>query len=178
MRRSRSYVIAGLLAAGVLFAGCGGDDGESDTAADEATTEETAVDAVTGEEYQAQIEEALAPLSEVSTTPPTSPEQGTEQLAQIEGALSEGVENLQGVEPPAELQEPHDRLIAAFETFQQATADAQESAEAGDTQALTNEFVPAATEFQQELVEISQDLQAAGLELQPQAPPGGGGGGN
>jgi hypothetical protein len=180
MRRSRTYVIAGLLAAGVLFAGCGGDD-ESDTAADTGATTEEATAALSEEDYRTEVEGVLTPLGEelqrigTETSGQTTPEGVAEGLADTEEALQSGIDDLEAIEPPENLQEPHDRMIVALEDFAQATTEAREGAESGDLQAVATDYVTAATDFQQELQAVLQDFEAAGLDVQPG---GGSGGGN
>jgi hypothetical protein len=185
MRRSRSYVIAGLLAAGVLFAGCGGDDSESDTAADTGATTEESAAGLSEEDYRTEVEGVLTPLGEelqtigTETSGQTTPEGVAQGLADTEEALQTGIDDLGAIEPPEELQEPHDRMIAALEDFRQATTEAREGAESGDLQAVATDYVTAATDFQQELQAVLEDFQAAGLDVAPgAAPSGGGGGGN
>lgn len=185
MKKSRSYVIAGLLAAGVLVAGCGGDDDDTDTAADTgATTEETSPEdeatALSEDEYRTEVEGVLTPLGEGlqeignETSNQTTPEGVADGLAQAEDELETAITDLQAIQPPENLQEPHERLIAALEDFQQATADAREGAESGDVQAIATDYVQAATDFQTELAQVVQDFQDAGLEIQPQSGSGGG----
>lgn len=178
MRKSRSYVIAGLLAAGVLFAGCGGDDDDTDTAADTSAEEEATE--LSDDEYRTEVEGVLTPLGEglqqigTETSDQTTPEGVADGLSEAEGVLQTGIEDLQAIQPPENLQEPHDRMIAALEAFEQATAEAREGAESGDVQAIATDYVQAATDFQAELTEVVQDFQDAGLELQPESAPSGG----
>jgi hypothetical protein len=181
MRRRRSYLIAGLLVAGALFAGCG--DDESDTSAENGeTTEETA--ALSEDEYRTEVESVLTPLGEdlqrigTDTSSQTTPEGVASGLGDAEEALQGGIEDLEAIQPPENLQEPHDRMIAALQEFEQATATAREGAESGDIQAVATEYVEAATNFQTELLEVVQDFQDAGLEIEPGASSGDGGGGN
>lgn len=154
MRSSRSRLVAGLLVAGALVAGCGGGDELSE------------------EEYREEVEGVLTPLGEELTTigtetsNQTTPEGVADGLGQAEEALETGVTDLEDIEPPSDLQEPHDRMVAAIETFEQETQTAREGAEEGDLQAVATEYVTAATEFQSELAEVVQDFQDAGLDIQ------------
>lgn len=181
MRKSGSYVIAGVLVAGALFAGCGGDDSESDTAAEE-TTEETA--ALSEDEYRAEVEGVLTPLGEElqaigsETSTQTTPEGVADGLGEAETALQTGIDDLEAIQPPEEFQKPHDRLIAALQDFQEATTTAREGAESGDIQAIATDYVQAATDFQTELTEVVQDFEDAGLEIEPSATTPSDGGGN
>ena len=181
MRRSRSYVIAGLLVAGALFAGCGGDDSESDTAAAPEETTESA--ALSDEEYQTEVEGVLTPLGEdlqrigSETSSQTTPEGVAQGLGDAEEVLQTGIDDLEAIQPPENLQEPHDRMIAAIEDFQAATTTAREGAESGDIQSIATDYVQAATDFQTELMAVIQDFEDAGLDIQAGATSGGGSGG-
>lgn len=177
MRRSMIYLIAGLVMAGALLAGCGGDDSESDAGAPPEETE-----ALSEEDYRTEVEGVLTPLGEelqtigAETSGQTTPEGVAQGLADTEAALQGGVDDLEAIQPPENLQEPHDRMIAAIEEFLQATTQAREGAESGDLQAVATDYVTAATNFQQELMSVLQDFEDAGLDVQPGAAPESGGG--
>lgn len=155
MRDRKKQAIAGLLAIGALAAGCGGDELSED-------------------EYREEIEAVVPPLLQdlqaVSgeASQQTTPEGVAEGLGETETVLDTGVTDLEEIEPPEELSEPHDRLVAAVAAFEQATADAREGAESGDIQAIAPEYVTAATEFQTELAEVGQEFEDAGVEFEPQ----------
>lgn len=158
MRSSRSKAFAGLLVIGALVAGCGGGDELSD------------------EEYQDEVQAALAPLEELQqitpeTPPDASPEEAAqaagEQFEQLDSALQTSTDDLEAIEPPSDFEEPHGRLVEAFSSFQAATAEAQGAAEEGDTEALSGYFT-SLTEFQQELTEVGQEFEDAGLEIDEQ----------
>lgn len=152
--KSRKHVLAGVLVAGVLVAGCGGGLSE--------------------EEYQDEVEGVLTPLGDelqtigTETSRQTTPEGVAEGLGEAEAALETGVADLEEIEPPDNLQEPHDALVDAVSTFEQATADARTGAEEGELEAVATEYVTAATDFQQEVTEVVQQFEDAGLELEPQ----------
>lgn len=158
--RSRKHVVAGVLAIGALVVGCGGGLSE--------------------DEYREEVEGVLTPLGEelqtigTETSSQTTPEGIAEGLGEAQGALETGVGDLEEIEPPDDLQEPHDRLVASLSDFEQATAEALEGAESADSadspelQEVATEYVTAATEFQQEVTEVVQEFEDAGLELEPQ----------
>lgn len=177
MTRRMLYLIAGMIMAVALLAGCGDDD-ESDTSAE--TTEESA--ALSEDEYRTEVEGVLTPLGEElqtigsDTSTQTTPEGVADGLADAEAALETGITDLEAIQPPENLQEPHDRMIAALRQFQEATATAREGAESGDIQAIATDYVQAATDFQAELTEVVQDFQDAGLEIEPGATSGSGSG--
>lgn len=151
---SRKQAVAGLIAVGALLAGCGGGLSE--------------------EEYRTEVEGVLAPLGEdlqaigTDTSSQTTPEGVAEGLGEAEDALETGVTDLEEIDPPDDLQEPHDSLVTAVSDFEQATADAREGAESGDLEAVATEYVTAATDFQQDVTEVVQEFQDAGLDIQPQ----------
>lgn len=145
-----------LLVVGALVAGCGGGLSE--------------------EEYRGEVEDALAPLAELQnvtpeTPPDASPDEAAaaagEQFGELESALQTSTEELEGIDPPDDFQEPHDRLVDAFGSFQQATEEAAGAAESGDLEALGG-YAQAASDFQQEVTEIGQEFEDAGLDINPQ----------
>jgi hypothetical protein len=154
MRSRKTHAVVGLLAVGALVAGCGGGLSEG--------------------EYREEVEGVLTPLGEelqtigTDTTSQTTPEGVADGLGDAEAALETGVGDLEEIEPPDELQEPHDSLVTVLSDFEEATAGAREGAESGDLEAVGTEYVTAATDFQQQLTEVVQEFQDAGLELQPQ----------
>lgn len=154
MRSRRMQAVVGVLAVGALVVGCGGGLSE--------------------DEYKEEVEGVLTPLSEElqtigsETSTQTTPEVVADGLGDAEAALQTGVEDLEGIEPPEDLQEPHDSLVTAVADFEQATGDAREGAESGDLEAVATEYVTAATDFQQELTDVVQEFQDAGLDIEPQ----------
>jgi hypothetical protein len=146
--------LVGSLVAAALVAGCGGE--------------------LSNEEYQGEVEGVLEPLGEelqrigTETTMQTSPEEVAGGLGEAEDTLDTGITDLEEIEPPGDLEEPHDRLIGAFESFRDATTEAREAAEENDQEALLSEYPAAATEFQSEVADIAQEFEEAGLELDPQ----------
>ncbi len=154
MGSRKIHAVAGFLAVGALVAGCGGGLSE--------------------DEYREEVEGVLTPLGEElqtigsETSSQTTAEGVADGLGEAEGALETGVTDLEELEPPDDLQEPHDALVTAVSDFEEATASAREGAESGDLEAVATEYVTAATDFQQELTDVVQQFQDAGLELQPQ----------
>jgi len=148
--------IVGAFAALMLVAGCGGGLSE--------------------EEYQQEVEGILEPLGtrlqEIGNqqVDPNSLDDVAAQLGEADTVLQDGIDDLEGIEPPEDLQAPHDRMIGALETFEQATADAETAAEDGDAQAIVQDYPAAATEFQAELDETVQDFQDAGLDVNAPTP--------
>ena len=154
MRSRKMHAVAGLLVVGALVAGCGGGLSE--------------------DEYREEVEGVLTPLGDElqtiggETSSQTTPEGVADGLGQAEDVLATGVEDLEEIEPPDDLQEPHDGLVTALADFEEATASAREGAESGDLEAVATEYVTAATDFQQELSDVVQEFEDAGLELEPQ----------
>jgi hypothetical protein len=152
--RSRKHLVAGVLTVAAIVAGCGGGLSE--------------------DEYREEVEGVLTPLGDelqtigTDTSTQTTPEGVAEGLGEAEGVLETGVADLEEIEPPDDLQEPHDALVEAVSTFEQATADARAGAEEGDLEAVATEYVTAATDFQQEVTDVVQQFEDSGLELEPQ----------
>ncbi len=161
-----------LLAAAALVAGCGGDDDD--------TTEATGAEpdtALSDDEYRQQLLEVLTPLGQElqQITAEAQDEQSLDQaatsLGEVRDVVRRAIDGVERIEAPDQFQAPQERLIAALEQFEQATADAQRAAESGDRQAIVEDYPAAATQLQQELSEVVQDYQEAGLEVQAPTSP-------
>jgi hypothetical protein len=143
------------------IAGCGG-------GAEPATTEAAPL---SPEEYQAQLEGALQPMSDElsriqsESATETSPEGLAGALGEMETALQTAVDDLSAITPPEELAAPHDQLIAAFEDFNQGTAEARGSLEEDDVQAFGSTYQEATLQLQQDLATVDQEFQREGVDL-------------
>lgn len=169
------YGLVAVLTAAALVGGCGGDDEESATPQETTAEEATGGANVVSGEYRDEVNAVLEPLSEdlqqigSEADEEASPGDLANGLAEAEATLETGTEDLEALEPPDGLGEPHDRLVEAFETFRGATTDAREAAEEGDQEALLSEYPTASTEFQSEVADVAQQFEDAGLEFGPRS---------
>lgn len=162
------YGLMGLLVAAALVAGCGGESSE----------EAPAESATTPEEYRAELmtffenlqAEAVAAAPEGGGG--NSPEAAAQQLAALEGALQSGTADLEAIEPPEGAEAPHDQLVAAIQSFGDATAQASDAIESGEEpQTVLSEYGQATAAFQQQLMELGPAFEEAGVDLGGGAPP-------
>jgi hypothetical protein len=145
------HMRAGLAIAGAAcaLAGCGADE-------------------LSSEEYNARLDQVFTefneelPKASSELTPASSLEDRAAALAEGEPVIGNAVSDLEAIEPPPELEELHERLVALFESFGEATRDAREAAESDDPQGLLD-YQKAITRFQQELAVLGQDFADAGL---------------
>jgi hypothetical protein len=155
----------------VALTGCGGDE---ESAATEATaTEATATEAQqdSAEEYTREVEGVLNPLGGELTaasgvlTRQSPLDERAGVLGQVHAAVADAIAELEAIEPPPELAEPHDGMIAALESYDQATVAAQEAAETGDVQALQTDYPRGAVQLERDLTEVDQQFQREGVDL-------------
>jgi hypothetical protein len=130
---------------------------------------------LTAEEYQGEVAGILEPLfselEEIGHEAATkrSAEELVPDLDRAAGAIDGAVDDLEGIDPPAELEEPHRALVDALSAFGAAVTSAGEAAQAGDEQAIATELPEAAREFQTRFAEVTEDYEAAGVEFGPPA---------
>lgn len=158
------YGLIGVLVAAALVAGCGGGGESSEGAPAEGAT--------TPEEYRAELmtffenlqAEAVAAAPEGGGG--NSPEAAAQQLAALEGALQSGTADLEAIEPPEGAEAPHDQLVAAIQSFGDATAQASDAIESGEEpQTVLSEYGQATAAFQQQLMELGPAFEEAGVDL-------------
>lgn len=167
------YGLVAALVGAALLGGCGADD-EEDAPAPETTTEERpseegAVVSEYGDEVNAVLEPLSMELQQTGTE--TRPQAVADGLTNAVETLDAGADDLGAIEPPEGFEEPHDRLVGAFQSFGDAAADAREATESGDTEAVVADYAEAATEFQTEITETVQGFEDAGLDIGSQSSP-------
>ena len=151
----RRLALVGIALAAALLGGCG---------------------ELTAEEYEAEVTGVLEPLfSELEEIGREAAREGSveELAADVEraaGAIDAEVDDLDGLDPPGELEEPHRALVDTVGSFGEAVTAAREAAEAGDEQAVTTELPEAAREFEARFAEVTEDFEAAGVEFAPPEP--------
>ena len=141
MTRIVAALAALLLAAG-LVAACGSDEKE---------------------EYAQQVEDVLNPLGEElqslgdDLSASTDPEQLATGIGDAEDTISQGITDLEEITAPEDVEQVHQDLIGALETFNGELASVREAAESGNLQELQRvalDLPEAALTFQEELTVI------------------------
>jgi hypothetical protein len=119
-------------------------------------------------EYNLRLEEVFVefntelPKATSELTPESSLEERATALADGEPVIEMAVTDLEAIDPPPEFEQLHDRLVSLLESFGEATREAREAAESGDAQGLSA-YQAETARFQEELAQLSQDYQEAGL---------------
>ena len=144
-------MLIALVALAVLVAGCGGDQ-------------------LSQEEYEQELSQAAEDLSQASERLGTELSsamagdgdfaQAAEELGAVRDQLNETADGLDGVEPPEEAADAHDRLVDALRAYSGELEQFQGALEDGDTAEITESLSGL------ENLESLQDLQEAGAELE------------
>lgn len=123
---------------------------------------------LSSEEYNAQLDSVFTefntelPKASSELTPASSLEDRAAALTAGEPVIGNAISDLEEIEPPTDLADLHERLIALFESFATATRDAREAAESDDPQGLLD-YQSEIAGFQEDLAVLSQDFREAGL---------------
>lgn len=162
MFRAFSCLVALLLTAGLLAA-CGGDDSGGGEG------EELSV-----EEYSSEIEDELsafntefAELGQAAANP-ESREAYAEAVTDTQARVTETVETLEAIEPPAEAADFHEGLIDAMTGLEESFTPVIDAAEGSDDQALldaASDLQQEVTEFATQANELSAEAEEAGIEV-------------
>lgn len=153
--RLRISVLA-TVAAALAIAGCGGSD------------------ALTEDEYAAELRDTLTPLGTslqevgADATAATNEEELIAALGAAEEALQTGIDQLDALEPPSDLADENDELVSLLDTYvgdvQTVSSAVEAGDEAADTQAV-EEFQTASTSFVESLTALRTKFEDAGLDL-------------
>jgi hypothetical protein len=156
MKLNRILVVAATLLIGAgLLAACGSD--EKDT-------------------YAEDVENVLTPLGEglqslgADLSATTDPKSLGDGIADAEAEIENGISELEAITPPEGVEQVHEDLIAALQTFNDQLAPVREAAEEGDLEALQEsalELPQAALAFQEELTSIQNEAIDAGVPIEP-----------
>lgn len=127
------------------------------------------------DEYASDVESVLEPLGEELTNLGTelsnvdSPEGFVEGVTAVQDRIEEGVADLEAIEPPSDVTDIHEDLIASLEKFNSSLDAVRTAAEDGDLQTLQEEALAlpqAASEFQTEIDDITQRAEDAGVPVE------------
>lgn len=162
--RNLRLVLAAVAAVGLIAAaGCGGDDGDSDSDG-----------ALSKEEYAGEVRDILEPLGnelqEIGDTVRGS--ESTQQLADsvqsAEDELQQSIDELESLQPPSEAEAANDGLIDALSDFQGALTELSDAADADDTAEVIQsaaDLPGAAQQLQSQLNGVRQQLEDAGIDV-------------
>lgn len=157
--------LLGLLAviAALALVACGSDDS---TSTDSASTDSSTGTELTDEEYSTQVQEVTTSFAggfdELSqqAANPTSPEDFRDAVVGIQDRITQTVDELDAITPPADVADLHEQLIAVFADYRDGYDPIVEALDADDQQALQE----AATE----IPTIVEDFQTTYQDLQTQ----------
>lgn len=167
--RKLALLFAVALSAGLIAACGGGDNGGSGDG-----------DALSAEEYSQQVSDEMksfeAEFRELGAAAanPESPEAYVDAVEGVQGRLDETVGTLEGITPPSEARDVHDRLVQAFQDLSVAYGgiiDAVESENEGQISGAIDELQTATQAFQSEAVEIAREAEEAGVPIENLAGP-------
>ena len=151
-------ILLSLLAMLVLTTGvvaCGGDDGTS--------TDDKS-------EYIDKVNDAqqefASGVQRLNLANPSGPEDFSNSLDQLDPLLSGIVSDLEGIEPPEEVQAEHDKLISSMRDYQKVLNDNKDGLTSGDqaqtqqsAQAIATESSQFQTEFGNTVSQINNKLR-------------------
>jgi len=143
--RSIGRIVLPLLAMLVLatgFVACGGDDGSS------TDDKEEYIDKV-----NAAQKEFADGVQKLNLSNPSSPEDFSNSLDQLDPLLSGIVSDLEGIDPPEDVKAEHDKLVSSMKEYQTVLNDNKEGLTSGDqaqTQESAQAIATASSSFQSE----------------------------
>jgi hypothetical protein len=168
----------------IALAGCGDDDSttsdestteSSTTATDESTTTEASGEALSAEDYSAEITVILGDfgtsfteLGSEITASQDDPEKAAGLFDEAETEIQGAIDDLSALTPPEEAQEGHDQLIAALEDFSSKLTDVSNAADSGDEAGLlqaATDLQAAAGDFQTQFTKALTTLSKAGVDV-------------
>ena len=167
-RALSSAGLAALLAvaAALLLAACGGSD------------DSTSSDALTDDEYAAQVQEITASFAggfdelSAEAANPTSPEDFRQAVVAIQDKITETVDALEAVTPPEDVAADHEELIQVFADYRDGYDPIVEAIDADDQQALADaaaEIPQVVEDFQVTYTEIKDSMADAGIVIETTA---------
>jgi len=144
-----------VLVVSVGFTACGGDDGTS-------TDDKN--------EYIQKVNDAQKEFADgaakLNLANPSSPEDFKKSLDGLDPLLSGIVSDLEGIDPPEEVQAEHDKLIASMKDYQKIVSDNKEGLSSGEqeatqqsAQAIATASSKFSTEFDTTVNQINSKLK-------------------
>ena len=160
--------LAALLAIGaaLLLAACGGSD------------DSTSSDALTNDEYAAQVQEITASFAggfdelSAEAANPTSPEDFRQAVVAIQDKITETVDALEAITPPEDVAADHEELIQVFADYRDGYDPIVEAIDDDDQQALADaaaEIPQVVEDFQVTYTEIKGSMADAGIVIETTA---------
>lgn len=148
MNRVLCAVGALLLAGALALAACGSNEENDDYVDQVNAIQEQLVDDVT---------------EAVSGAPPTNPEAAAEVAADLEGVFTSTAEEFEAVEPPQDVADLHDELVAAIRRVGARIGEAEKAFASGDSKRAARaalELQTATTDLQPQLTRLIDDINA------------------
>jgi len=154
------------IAAALLLAACGGSD------------DSTSSDALTNDEYAAQVQEITASFAggfdelSAEAANPTSPEDFRQAVVAIQDKITETVDALEAITPPEDVAADHEELIQVFADYRDGYDPIVEAIDDDDQQALADaaaEIPQVVEDFQVTYTEIKGSMADAGIVIETTA---------
>jgi major membrane immunogen (membrane-anchored lipoprotein) len=159
---------AGLLAllavfAGLLLGACGG------------SSDSTSSDELTNDEYAAQVQTITGSFAagfdqlSADAANPTSPEDFRAAVVAIQDRITETVDDLDAITPPADLADLHEQLVQVFADYRDGYDPIVEALDADDQKALQDAAAQIPTvvqDFQTTYTEIKTQMADAGVTIE------------
>ena len=163
--------LAALLAifAALLLGACGGSD------------DSTSSDALTNDEYAAQVQEITASFAggfdelSAAAANPTSADDFRQSVIAIQDKITETVDALDAITPPEELADDHEQLVQVFADYRDGYDPIVEALDADDQQALKDaaaQIPQVVQDFQTTYTEIKGRMADAGVVIETTADTG------
>jgi hypothetical protein len=157
----RIWIVLGALVVAAGAAGCGGDGGGGDR--------------LTKTEYQQEVTAVGDTLSQsaeglsgaFSESDPESLDQVADQIEQLEDAMNGAADELDDLNPPADAEAAHDKMVEGIRGFADdvgKVADAARDGNLKDLQAFSENF--GNSESVKQIQEATEELQAKGYTLE------------
>ncbi len=169
-RRLVALVALALTAAALLLAACGGSDSSTSSSAGALSTDEYSqqVQGIT-----ADFANGFGDLSQKAASP-TSPKDFHDTVVAIQDKITETIDSLNALEPPADLADINDQLVQVFTDYRDGYDPIVSALESGDNQALKDaaKQIPSVVQnFQTTYQQIQKDAEAKGVTIEASTTP-------
>lgn len=156
MRFVRGVLLMLVAMAALGLAACGGDD---DNGGGGEVSQEEYEQALT--DFGNDFESAFTQLGNLQSV--ETPEEAAGLLDEAETLTRDAATDLEAIEAPSDVTDPHARLVGALGSLADTFSEASDAAEAGDTERLA-ELTSAPPAAVAELEEAAQEIEDAGYD--------------
>lgn len=127
------------------------------------------------DDYAEEVDDVLQPLAVdlqelgQQATAATTNEEVAATLGEVETKLDDALGELEGIDPPEDVADLNDELIAEIDGYLGLVTDTREVIEGGDAQAIseaTTTFITESQQFATDLADIRDRAQDAGVPLE------------